>query len=212
MQDPLGTTVVFRDLHDAYREMMNGRRFPAKFRRAFDEYVYRSQQLTEVMRKEYSAQTGRPWNASGFTGWNDFTDALKALRRNTYHGVPLVLYETTLAVYPAVQFVTDEAPIGPRQSAAGVRLIHGTLFITSPFREKILMPSMAVPAKDGSGLVRPLKEFVSYQLRWHVLDSSAKASLQRVNTTDVIRIVANSFPVYKRYFAYYEAALSASGR
>jgi hypothetical protein len=209
MQDPLGTTVVFEDLRKAYEDLTSSRRFPLKFRRAFDEYVYRSQQLTEVMRREYSRYTATAWDAASFSGWNAFTRTLKALRRETYHGTPLVLYETTLSVYPAIRFVTDREPIGPRQAAAGIRLMEGTLLVERPFSEKIITPGVGFPKEDGTYAI-PTKEFVSYKLRSHSFDVSTQKCLEQAGTTDAVLIALRSFPVLRVYFSHYEAALRAN--
>jgi len=213
MIDPSSSEVVFVDLKNSYSEILVSRRYPTRFRRAFDEYVYRSQQLTEVMRREYSREVGAQWNASSFPYWNAYTDMLKAVRRATYHGIPLVLHEYTLSVYPAVEFATDHKEIGQRQIKAGVRLIETTSFVDMPFSELLTTPRIGFPRKSiGSKSpfdthIFPIKEFVSYKLQWNLLENGVRAASNRAGTTDVVRIVLRSFPILEKYYGFYRENL-----
>lgn len=209
MIDPTGTELVFADLNRAYKEMMVSRRYPSRFRRSFDEYLYRSQQLTEVMRKEFLRATGKAWIASEFPGWNMYSAAVKAIRNAVVHGTPLVLHEVIISIYPAVPFGFWGKEIGPRQTAAGVRIITGTCFVGAPFRDEITTPNIGFPSLDGQTHIFPLKEFVSYELPWPMFDTETNSIVSKTGTTDVIRLVLGSYPILCQYFCYYQLMLKS---
>lgn len=206
MIDPSGSEVVFAELERAYNEMMTCRRFPAKFRRSFDEFLYKCHQLTEVMRKEYPKETSKAWAASSFGGWNKYTAALKAIRNAVVHGTPLILHEVIISIYPAAPLCFMRNELGPRQTAAGLRIIKGTCFIEAPFREEVFLPNVGFPSPNGQ-FVFPLKEFVSYELLWSSFDTETNKAVHKTGTTDVISMVLKSYPVMCDYFSYYQQML-----
>lgn len=69
--------LVYAELCEAYDAVNTSRRNPRQFRAAFESYVIKSQQLTEVMRSEHLNMTGVAWRAADFSGWNAYTVALK---------------------------------------------------------------------------------------------------------------------------------------
>lgn len=206
MIDPSGTEVVFEELRRSHTEIMNSRRFPAQFRRHFDEYLYKSHQLTEAMRHEYKAVTGMAWVASDFTGWNAYTAAIKSIRNAVVHGTPLVLHEAILAVYPAVVFATDSKVLNPRQASASVRLVKSTCFVDRPFQEEIVTSCVGYPSAAG-GYTFPVKEFVCYEIPQCILDAGAQAAIDKAMTRDVLRLVLSSYPVFRQYYTYYQSKL-----
>ena len=158
------------------------------------------------MRREYPVATGKPWVAARFLGWNAHTAALKVIRNVVAHGTPLLLHETILAVYPAVQLAIENWDISPRQKAAGVRLVKGTSFVDSPFQEETVTSNIGFPALDGAHIF-PLKEFVGYELNWLLLEAGARTSIERTGTKDVVRLVLRSYPVLCHYYSYYRSML-----
>ena len=208
MHEPLDTEIVFVDLQHSYEALVRERRSPVKFRRAFESYLMHSQQLTEVMRKEYPRYTASNWDASSFTGWDNSTRALKTLRNLTIHGTPLVLHQVTLGVYPAIAFSIDKRTIGPRQTRAGIRFMRGVSFVDQPFCDQSITPRAGIPPKHGSGWIFPLKEFVSYEIQWHRMDHAASRALNAFGSRDAVRLALVSFPVLRTYVAHFKEALT----
>ncbi|MFQ2301365.1 hypothetical protein ACK32U_16595, partial [Aeromonas dhakensis] len=78
--------IIFSDLDEIYFQIMNSRRKPKHFRHLFEQYIVKSQQLTDVMRREFKNLTGRSWSASDFLEWTLYTKILKSLRNAALHG------------------------------------------------------------------------------------------------------------------------------
>lgn len=212
MQDLLKTQIIAEDLKRLYYEINNSRRHPFRFRQAFEQYIYKSQQLTETMRKEFHSLTGRNWVAGEFTGWNEYTNILKALRNATYHGHPLALHGTAFTLYPGVEFETDTGPLSEFISARGYRVMESTLFIELPFGEEFTPISAGFPIKNvipgGPTHAFPLKEFVSYKLTWRLLEEGVRKATDKAGTTDAVKITLHSYPVLVAYSRYYANALN----
>lgn len=101
--------IAFHDLCYAHNELLRQRKYPTFMRRKFSEYILLSQQLTEFMRKEFSASTAKKWSAGNFKEWNATTNFLKTLRNHIAHEGPLPFYETVTIAF-VKGFV--ESPIG----------------------------------------------------------------------------------------------------
>ncbi|MBG0847957.1 hypothetical protein H3222_22430 [Pseudomonas chengduensis] len=212
MRDLLKTQVVAEDLKRLYYEINNSRRFPFRFRQAFEQYIYKSQQLTETMRKEYHSLTGDNWVAEKFTDWNVYTNILKALRNATYHGHPLALHGTALTLYPGVEFATDSEPLSELDFIRGYRVMESTLFIELPFDEEFLPISAGFPIKNitpgGPTHAFPIKEFISYKLTWRLLEEGVRKATDKAGTTDVVKITLHSYPALVAYSKYYASVLN----
>ncbi len=212
MQDLLKTQIVAEDLKRLYYEINNSRRYPFRFRQVFEQYIYKSQQLTETMRKEFRSLTGKNWVAGDFTGWNEYTTVLKALRNATYHGHPLALHGTALTLYPGVEFATDIDPPSELDFVRGYRIMKSTLFIELPFDEEILPISAGFPIKNinsgGPTHAFPLKEFISYKLTWRLLEAGVRKAVDKAGTTDAVKITLHSYPALAAYCKYYESVLN----
>lgn len=85
------TDLVFRDLEDSLNELKLSRKSPVNVRRQFGRFLTLTQQLTEMMRKEFERSTGHKWKAAEFAEWNTVTDLFKKLRRTDYHESPVVI-------------------------------------------------------------------------------------------------------------------------
>ena len=215
IRDPSDTKLIFEDIRNLYYEIISSRRFPMKFRIAFEQYVTKSQQLTETMRKEYHAKTGKKWIALNFPYWNVYTEIIKAIRRATYHGVPLQLHEVTLGIYPPIEVFSDKAPIQQKWLKRGFRAYKATCFLGLPFSTEHVGSGMGYPRKvkvnndhqDPRNYIFPFKEFVSYELTWNVLENGVKASTDKAKSTDVVKITLKSYPALEKYWAYYSNEL-----
>lgn len=84
-------TLAFNDLSQTCESLAASEASPKEMRRLFQDFVNNSQKLTTYMRKEFSAQTGGAWAASGFSGWNAVTNLFKELRNIGEHEEPIVL-------------------------------------------------------------------------------------------------------------------------
>ncbi|ARU88447.1 hypothetical protein B9K09_10945 [Pseudomonas sp. M30-35] len=163
------------------------------------------------MRKEFKSLTGKPWAAKDFTGWSTYTEILKALRNATYHGTPLALHGCAISVYEGIEFETDTKPLPETTLVKGYKVMKSTLFIELPFDEEIVLMGVGYPIKNicpGSpSHAFPLKEFVSYELTWGLLDEGVRKFTDKVGTTDAVKIILHSYPVLLAYFQFYERIL-----
>ena len=212
MRDLLKTQIIAEDLKRLYFEINNSRRHPFRFRQAFEQYVYKSQQLTETMRKEFHSLTGENWAAGEFSGWNAYTNILKSLRNATYHGHPLALHGTAFTLYPGVEFATDINPSSELIIARGYRIVESTLFIELPFDEEFIPISAGFPIKNvmpgGPTHAFPFKEFISYKLTWGLLEEGVRKATDKAGTTDAVKITLHSYPVLAAYSKYYTNILN----
>lgn len=214
MRNLLKTQIVAEDLKRLYYEINNSRRYPFRFRQAFEQYIYKSQQLTEAMRKEFYSLTGNKWVAGEFTGWNAYTNILKALRNATYHGHPLALHGTALTLYPGVEFATDNAPPSELDFIRGYRVMESTLLIELPFDEEFFSISVGFPIKNitpgGPAHAFPHKEFISYKLTWRLLAEGVRKATDKAGSTDAVKITLHSYPTLVAYSKYYASVLNKS--
>lgn len=214
MRELRGTEIVAEDLRRLYLNLIGARRFPVEFRHAFEQYIYKSQQLTETMRKEFKRLTGEGWTAKDYSGWNVYTDLLKALRNATYHGYPLALHGCAIAIYKAEEFSTDQKPLSELNLVRGYRVVKSTFLVEMPFDEAVIGISAGYPLKhprDGKTHSYPLKEFVSYELTWGILDAGVRSAAEKAGTVDAVKIALHSYPAIKGYFDYYENRLKKMG-
>ncbi len=72
------TEIIYKQLENDYKEILECRRVPVRFNNLFEFYLIKSQQLTDTMRKEYKINTGHSWEVSHFSGWNEYTQAVKS--------------------------------------------------------------------------------------------------------------------------------------
>tara|TARA_Y100001963_G_scaffold158701_1_gene259272 strand:+ start:125 stop:871 length:747 start_codon:yes stop_codon:yes gene_type:complete len=216
MERPSKTELVFVDIERLYTEINQYRRRPRLFRSAFEMYVYKSQQLTEAMRSEYKLMTGAKWNASVFSGWNEFTQALKKIRNAATHGCPIVLNESILGVYPAVELLNDEEPLIDRFRNNGYRVIYTHSFIAAPFSETLSIQSYSIPLKhrlfenpeDSRNYAAPVKEYIFYNLKWDLLELGVMKGTAHHGQVDAIKLVLRSFPALKKYMIFYREELA----
>ena len=209
MKDYSSAEIVIGDMDYLFNVMMTSRRKQRKFRLSFEQYIVKSQQLTDVMRKEYSRKTDHKWIASDYTGWNENTNILKKLRNVVLHQVPLMFYEVTYSVYPAVQFATEDKDVSLAAKERGFRTSKGVVTVDMPFSEKTEPFSAGWPLKKPvhpepnhrSNFAYPLKEFISYEIKWSHL-SEAGGVLQK-GPYDVVKLLLSAHPIYLKYYDYY---------
>lgn len=202
--------LVYAELCDLYRCVNNSRRSPRRFRAAFESYVFKSQQLTEVMRSEYLHVTGCAWMAASFSGWNAYTIALKKIRNAMAHGQPLILSEVVLSIYPA-------SSIDKMWGEATNSKFHAYViksFINMPLVDKFTTGGMGLSAKKNSdskfgrtGFVFPIKEFFFYDLDWQTIGVQPPEVYKR-GGVGALKVVLHSFRVLQEYMDFYRVMLS----
>jgi hypothetical protein len=166
------------------------------------------------MRKEFKSLSGNIWTAKNYSGWNAYTEILKALRNATYHGYPLALHGCALAIYKGEEFATDSRPLDELDLVRGYRVMASTFLIEMPFDEEVVPMSAGYPLKyprGGKTHSYPLKEFVSYELTWGLLDAGVRSATKKAGTIDAVKIVLHSYPILKGYVEYYERKLDEVG-
>lgn len=218
MNDPTKTELVFEDLEQAYFDIIQFRRYPRRFRMAFEIYIYKSQQLTEAMRSEYKLRTRKKWNASAFQGWNYYSTAIKKIRNAILHGNPLQLEETVLSVYPLYPEVEHRKPLRKRYVEKVYFAMRGHTLVSMPFKEEFVSTNNGIPLirkvvddpRDKRNFLFPVKEFVGYYLQWDLLDSNTMRELDSESTIDAVRLALKSYPVYEKYMKYYKIELDSN--
>ncbi len=214
--DSSDSEIVFAELSRAYRELLRSRRQPARYRRLLEEYVNKSQHLTEVMRVEYRRCTLKTWSAKSFSGWNASTEVLKALRRVVFHRAAFLLNPVELLVYEreAVERMFPKVcgEVSERHRESRYRLVRGTCFVANPFEKRRISSGMGIPRRSGKPTSAEdfwfqLKTFMSYEISHRLQDETLSRQFIKAGTHDVSVIAIKSFPVLKRYFLYYQREL-----
>lgn len=85
-----------------------------------------SQQLTEIMRKEYKRLSGREWNAKSFNNWNVVTDLFKKLRRGDYREFPVLIRVKERQYFPIKTIFEDD-------KSSNLLVFEGTWSLGNPF-------------------------------------------------------------------------------
>ena len=213
MIEPSNTELLATDIDELYVNLNNSRRNPKLFRQYFEQYLIKSQQATDVMRKEFKQITGQKWEAKSFDGWSSYTQTLKSLRNASVHGSPIVFYEVTISIYPLIEFSSDKAPIKDSDINRGFRATKSTLLIENPLAD-IFIPSgtgflrknkIFEDLQDPRNYIFPIKSFASYEIKWSILDEVSKP----IETIDVVKILLKTYPILQRYFKYYKNELLA---
>lgn len=214
--EPTKTELVFQDLEHAYREIVNYRRFPRRFRIAFELYIYKSQQLTEAMRSEFKNRTGQQWSANTFSSWNSHSTIIKKIRNAALHGNPIELEQVVLSVYPA----NPEVEHHRGQSEAALRrgwfLSVGRDLVRRPFAESFVSPRHGLPLVEKKSndpraienFLFPTREYVSYVINWKLLESINNPNSEPTEP-DAVRLTLKSFPIFAKYMHFYQQELAS---
>lgn len=214
--EPTKTELVFEDLKQAYREIVNYRRFPRRFRIAFELYIYKSQQLTEAMRSEFKNRTGLNWSASTFGAWNSHSTTIKKIRNAALHGDPIELEQVVLSIYPTNPEVEHYQDLSDAALQRGWFVSVGHSFINRPFAENFLAPKHGIPLKERASknpkalenFLFPTREYVSYIINWKLIDSIKSSHKSEPIELDAVRLALKSFPVFAEYMCFYQQELS----
>lgn len=205
--------IIFSDLDEIYFQIMNSRRKPKHFRHLFEQYIVKSQQLTDVMRREFKNLTGRSWSASDFLEWTLYTKILKSLRNAALHGEPIIFNEVIISIYPAVEFSIDTEPLDEEELTREFRVFKATCFIDNPFAEEFITPHQCYQLKyrthpnerSMENYAVPIKEFVSYQIQWPLSIEVLKGS--SMSCLDAVKLLLKAHPTLRKYIKFYREQL-----
>jgi hypothetical protein len=207
--------IIFADLDENYSQIMNSRRKPKYFRHLFEQYIVKSQQLTDVMRREFKQLTGCSWSAGDFSEWTIYTKTLKSLRNAALHGEPIIFNEVIISIYPAVEFSLDSEPLDKKDLIRGFRAFKVTCFIDNPFAEAFITPHQCYQLKHRThpneksmeNYAVPIKEFVSYQVQWPLSIEILKGS--DMSCLDAVKLLLKAHPTLRKYIKFYRKQLQA---
>lgn len=147
---------VLRGLDAALSVLVADSGSPVQIFQALESFTEKSQQLTNMMRKEFQAATGREWVASDFDGWNAYSSLFKELRRTAFHEAPVRLgvYEEKTFNFSDGRTVSASANVemsfpevygdSPRPELRLEAFRDGTVYqapVTASFSEYTLAPS-----------------------------------------------------------------------
>lgn len=198
------TKMVFGDLRHIAQELHNERDSPVRVRRLLSQFITLSQQLTEVMRKEYSGASGSKWQAESFSGWNEVTTLFRKLRRTDYHSCPVTICVEETQYFGVGDIFQDG--IGASEVA-----IQGTWDLGDPFSEHVpegLKLVLADPAtgKPSDKSIEPNRR--NYVFRLNARNQEIEEAISQVGTTDVHLLVEKCFAALMTYYDFYNNQLS----
>lgn len=194
------TEVVFRQLRNAARDMNDAWSRPDKVSRYFGEFVILTQKLTDVMRKEYRRETGKQWEAKGFTGWTPVTKLFKLLRNADLHEAPIRMKVATLSSFRATL-------IDPHAPPDLALCVQWELDLGSPFDTRMPDDSVELKYIEVAGKkvlierLNPETQYRTYTI--HSVDSEIKDQLYVIGTHCVSNLTIQCEMVLAEYFKFY---------
>ncbi len=215
LTDLRSTQVCFLDLQHAYEQALQHRRHPAIFRRRLEDYILKSQQLTETMRREYAQHTGARWCASRFEGWSVHTAMLKALRHVITHERPLRLNTVTLTFYPREALEKNHPAWAAKQRRSRFNLgwVYELSCVDRPFQAETFGPGLLLPVEPSAQpefpmrFYRPFHSFVGYEFDWSVLTEDVRKHVEAGVKNDAVHLLLRTYPRLSAYFQFYESIL-----
>lgn len=197
------TELIFRDLKDIAKEIQGEQDSPHRMRRFFRQYITLSQQLTEIMRKEFSDICGTNWEANSFSGWNAVTNLFKLLRRTDYHSYPV-----TISVEETQYF--KEGDIFEDGVGSNTWCLCGTWDVGDPFSEQIHEGLQLIPVDQKTGKsrnisVEPIRRKYVFNLKARSTDLDK--AIKETGINDIHQLVEKCFATLSDYYAYYNRCL-----
>lgn len=188
---------VFVDLEAAYESLQDARDSPREVRRLFAQFVTLTQQLTEAVRREFSARTKQSWAASQFPGWNNVTDLFKELRRTDFHGTPLRILVRETQV--------RRTDLGVLLQCSGTWELHDQQADAAPEGMVLVRadPVRDEPTDDPLPLVR--RTFVFHL---HPRSVETERLLQEIGNIDLHILASKCIAVLRDYYKFYQDALA----
>ncbi len=197
------TRIIFGDLTDCLHELNNCKDTPVKVRREFARFISLTQQLTEVMRKEYKAKTQINWEASIFDGWNKTTELFKKLRRTDYHESPVIINVKEKQYYLAAILEDENGKEHKGYFVASVLWGLGDPFSTKmPGDMKLLMYDENMNQIEDEG-----PEFSEYEYVLHSRTDEIEKAIQNAGQEDIYILCNECYAVMKKYYDFYTKQL-----
>jgi hypothetical protein len=199
MKQALDAALVFADLGDAHRTLVECCKSPREVRRAFVRFVDLSQKLTSAMRKDFSRLGLGSWNASEFQGWTPVTLLLKHLRNEDQHGrqIYISVHERRHLLIP------ENLPPGFARPAASTFVFEGTWELSDQLLEDPpdgietfeVNPTTGQPTGRAMPQVK-LERFYVLQAR----TEETRRHIAAAGLIDVHQISASAFATLNEYF------------
>lgn len=196
------TEIVYRDLSDAFEQLDNEKTSPLAVRRKFRNFVIYTQQLTEMMRKEFPQRTGKKWEAKNFDGWNDVSLLFKEIRKSDYHEVPLLIQVKETRSYQMNKIFTD--------SSSDNLFNLQSIWNLDPFSEDVPQCHGIVLADEATG--EPLDEFIEphkieYQFVLLSRTTKTKTLLENIGDDDLHELSRQFFVKLQVYYDFYQQSV-----
>lgn len=188
--------VLFADLEACCSELQNARRSPRDVRRLFARFVTLGQQLTGVMRREFQAVKGRPWQPATFPGWTPVTNLFKELRNVDQHEgmIQVLVHESA----------TAQTDLGALVTLSGTWELHDQLASDSPgglvaLRED---PATGGPSENQYPIVDR-----SFRFLIHARTDKIRDLLDSAGRKDMHDLASQYMDTLRDYLAYYKVEL-----
>ena len=197
------TDLVFGDLRHVAAELAVETSSPVRVRRLLSQFITLSQQLTEIMRKEYGAATGERLEARRFPSWTPVTELFKRLRRCDYHRYPITIVVRETQYFAVGDIFEDD--VGGAEVA-----FEGTWDLGNPFAQDVpdgirLLRADPATGKKTDEAVDPVRRSYVFVLRPRTPELAA--ALTKAGDDDVHTLVAECFATLEAYAGWYKAML-----
>lgn len=191
--------LIFGDLKATYSELDGERFSPVVVRRSFGRFIDLSQKLTSAMRRDFSTEKNKKWEASDFNGWNEVTVFFKKLRNFDQHEFPI-----QIQVHQRNYFSIEE---GSDQHL----VVEGTWSLGSPFSKEppegmALVLGDPKTGKPTDTKVEPSR--IEFEFVIHAQNEALENKLEKIGTKDIHALSRQCFEVLSNYYDYFCASIN----
>lgn len=198
---PTDVETIMADLEVCVAQLQAECVSPSGVRRLFQQFLKLSQQLTEMMRREFKKDSGRRWEASKFNGWDAVSELMKALRTADMHRAVIRLQ----VGQEVVRKLPIDADIDVKMKISGVWSSDNTLADRPPGK---LGEQLAKREEQGVKLEAP--EGTKY---WFVIKPVTRKVERRLDgcgNNNVHLLAEQYYQTLRAYHTYYVSELSVS--
>lgn len=201
--------ITFKDLSDVFEQLRQERNSPKNVRRLFSHFIMQAQKLTNMMRKEFKAVTGRDWEAQRFPHWDAVSKAFKKFRNVDQHESNILIHVRERQYIAVNDIFRDQKSLG------SYIVFEGTWPLDDPFADN---------PPEGLGLYRAdpetgkmTNERISPKAREFQFlvapktDDCRKAlerAVELIGGRDVHILCEHYFNTLKEYFEFYQKELA----
>ncbi|MCC4766760.1 hypothetical protein FXW07_09080 [Methanosarcina sp. DH1] len=198
------TNIVYRDLLDAYNELIENDRSILAVRKNLQNFLTCSFQLTQVMYKEFPRRTSEKWNSSKFSGWDDISKLFKEFRNVVNHEPPL------LVKFDAKHFFSANKVYGYSNSSVGSKIssVEAT-YETDPRSDCIpdvsnfKIITINIDTDEISNEDAEL-DHIEYKFAFIPTTDKTKELLNKVGNDDLFELAKHYFKTLQDYYGFYE--------